>query len=577
MPNPINIAIVHCHYEPGGVTGVVQSHVETLRSGGADQTGADQETSIGKIVLLSGKRVSGIREQTLKLADVIQVPELDYDSEIGNVTETDTPSRSSLARTAGFRRAATGHASLVAQQVFETLDTTLRQAGLTPDDTVIHWHNHSLGKNAAAPLVSSHLAMAGWRLLLQIHDFAEDQRPENVAHLIRETGVKRLPTLDAILYPDHPNIALACLTSGDAEVLRRFGIARSRVVTIPNSVRLPATEMTSRETAMKKVAQAFGIDEDCRWVLYPIRGIRRKNLGEFLLLCQLLPRGFVGAITIRPDTTLEAESYDRWRDVATREVPNVVFDAAHHDDVSFADNLSACHCVLSTSVAEGFGMAFLEPWLAGRTVVARNLPGVTSDFAEQGVQQPGLYDAVWIPGTTQWVDERNQEWETARQQAWSMLPEPMLPEPMRPEPMPPESDGVDQDEENEVQSQSQSPSDRIDFARLTPSRQIEVIRRVATDVDFRTRVAKLNAKLLASLSAEPDEDLIESNRRTIASGYCAAVQRAQLTDAYRSLLDRPTMGSELDKTGCDSAVRMLDLVAESHPFYPCRVEDPIET
>ncbi|MCM2372458.1 glycosyltransferase family protein [Aporhodopirellula aestuarii] len=559
---PTNIAIVHCHFETGGVTGVVQNHVECLRSG-------KERESIGKIVLLSGKRVSGIRKSTLAHADAIQIPELDYDAvgtdalrEPSQSQNGDTQlNASSFERIKGFQRTQATHGSVAGQRLFELVDATLRSAGLKPEDSVIHWHNHSLGKNAAAPFAITHLANAGWRLLLQIHDFAEDQRPENVHHLIQQTGATRSSTLDAILYPTHPNIAYACLTKGDAEVLQARGIDASRVTTIPNSVRLPPGEMSDRETAMAKVAEVFSVDASSRWVLYPVRGIRRKNVGEFVLLCQLLPKGYVGALTLKPDTELESESYERWHTLAKTYVPDIIFDAAHDERITYADNLSACHCVLSTSVAEGFGMAFLEPWLASRKVVARNLPSVTSDFSAEGVHQPDLYDGVWIPGDADWIAKVDRQWKQAYGEAWALLPEPFRPQ-------------------ERLVKQTGGCVDAVDFARLLPSEQINTIRRIAEDAAFGEQVKKLNARLIESIVAEAPADLIESNRETIASRYRPDVQCSILTNAYQSLTSQQAnqTSDSPDNLNPTTDARMIDLVASSHPFYPCRVEGhPVAT
>ncbi len=50
-------------------------------------------------------------------------------------------------------------------------------AGLGRRPDLWHVHNHALGKNPALTEALSLLALRGHRLLLQIHDFAEDGRP----------------------------------------------------------------------------------------------------------------------------------------------------------------------------------------------------------------------------------------------------------------------------------------------------------------------------------------------------------------------------------------------------------------
>ena len=61
----------------------------------------------------------------------------------------------------------------------ESVAHALAEGGFGADDTILHFHNHSLGKNMSWPGAIEVLAGRGYRLLLQIHDFAEDFRPTN--------------------------------------------------------------------------------------------------------------------------------------------------------------------------------------------------------------------------------------------------------------------------------------------------------------------------------------------------------------------------------------------------------------
>ena len=121
----------------------------------------------------------------------------------------------------------------------------IEQAGLSTSDTVLHWHNHSLGKNAAFPAVIRRLADRGFRQLLQIHDFAEDYRPENYAHLISALGAKDPAEFARACYPNRPSIHYATLTRADGAVLESLGILTSRIHFLPNCVTLGADEMPS--------------------------------------------------------------------------------------------------------------------------------------------------------------------------------------------------------------------------------------------------------------------------------------------------------------------------------------------
>ena len=134
----MDIVILHCHFERGGVTQVVENHVRSL----TDVSG------VNRIFLVSGDE-----------------EDFDYDPESLPVASAEDRSAVLASR----------------------LDGELVGAGIRPDASILHWHNHSLGKNTAAPGVIRRLASAGWRFLLQIHDFAEDYRPENYRRLIDAT------------------------------------------------------------------------------------------------------------------------------------------------------------------------------------------------------------------------------------------------------------------------------------------------------------------------------------------------------------------------------------------------------
>src|SRR5690606_30547260 len=78
----------------------------------------------------------------------------------------------------------------------------------------------------------------------------------------------------------------------------------------------PAAEfaqLPSPDEARERVFRALGLPPAARLVVYPVRGIRRKNLGEMLLLSALAPEGTYFAVTLRPKNPVEAASFDRWR------------------------------------------------------------------------------------------------------------------------------------------------------------------------------------------------------------------------------------------------------------------------
>lgn len=510
----LKIVILHCHYERGGVTQVVENHVRAL-------LGEDQ---IEQIVLVAGSRNSGLSPETLAAVTLIEVEDFDYDSQ--PYSAASLPERSA--------------------QITERLTEQLAAAGVDRDNAVLHWHNHGLGKNTASPEVIRRLATSGWKLLAQIHDFAEDNRPENYGRLIEATGATGKQAIDQYLYPVASQIHYATLTNADAAILTQIGIPAERTHCLPNSVVLPSGE-PDRNQALEKIRRAAELPDDASWCLYPVRGIRRKNVGEFLLLSRWLkPNQFAG-LTLCPATEVEKRSYQRWQALAAEVAPRAVFDAGHLVDVSFGENIAAADFIVSTSVAEGFGMAFLEPWLAHREVIARRLGTVTDDFEACGMRFPKLYDAVNIPGDQSWLERCRRESAEAAEAAWSTVPEPFRPQ----------------------LSLDMNDDDQIDFAALTPRAQTEVLQRIASDDGFESAVQERGRELIDRLTASADPELIQANAELVARRYSPDQTREQLVAIYQQLA---AADSEPQVDSPAAAGMAVDLISGLRPIYPCRTE-----
>jgi hypothetical protein len=209
----VNVAIVHYHARPGGVTRVVERAVESL----GDKA---------RCLFFTGEAARG---ETPLQKKIREVPNLGYSTE----------------------------------KKFQSLELLRRARGAfggEPD--VWHIHNHSLGKNPALTQEVSTLAMAGQKMLLQIHDFAEDGRPDNYTNL-KQLREKRL-------YPVAPHIHYAALNQRDFAFLKAAGIPEENLHLLPNAV----SPLPRPESRIPNLESLY---------VYPCRAIRRKNIGELLL------------------------------------------------------------------------------------------------------------------------------------------------------------------------------------------------------------------------------------------------------------------------------------------------------
>ncbi len=378
----MNIVILHYHLNRAGIARVISSHLRSL-----DKV-LDRSDDCRVAVVYGGRQ----EDWDVNLQDTLQhiqltyhvVPALDYD----------------LVRTDGI---GDRH-----DELLSALRTLLVDLRFTPCDTIIHAHNHCLGKNVALPTCLIQLAEQRYPLLLQIHDFAEDIRPANYETLhnalVSDTdcgGSSR--QLSDVLYPQAPHIHYAVLNGRDRNILASAGLSNDRLHWVPNPVSAAAYSTSETQSpARRRLSSLFGIPPDKRLVLYPVRCIARKNLGELLLYAAVAPSDTVFGVTLPPINELEQPLYERWKNLAQELGLEVYFElGAPPKGPSLAANFAAADSLCTTSLAEGFGMVYLESWVVGRPLFGRDLPEITEDFKSFGLNLDGLRPSLLMP--VDWV------------------------------------------------------------------------------------------------------------------------------------------------------------------------------
>lgn len=341
----LKVAFVHYHLRPGGVTRVIENAVRSLAS-------KDVMT-----VTLTGEPV----DDTVGFPTAV-VSGLGYAATRDDV---DCDSKELVQRMVSAAR--------------ESFD------GALPD--VWHIHNHSLGKNVLFASAVAELASMGIPILLQIHDFAEDGRPKN--YQVLTEGLAGSLDRNAGLYPIADHVHYAALNQRDLSFLRAAGAGEARSHILPNAVSLSGLDPVPEQELSPVIKDASRI------TLYPARGIRRKNLGEFVLWSTLAEEGELYALSLYPANPAERPQHDRWVTFSKERSLRNLFAAG--EQAPFEHWVSGADRFISTSVAEGFGLAFLEPWLFEKPLVGRNLPEITSDFVQAGVDLEGLYSRLYVP------------------------------------------------------------------------------------------------------------------------------------------------------------------------------------
>lgn len=377
-----------------------------------------------------------------------------------------------------------------------------------------HIHNHSLGKNANMAGLVGRFAESGDPLLLQIHDFAEDNRPENY-RLIRAAGDSWRR-----LYPVAPQIGYAVLNGRDRDFLAAAGIPDSSLFSLPNPVPHPppeADEPPLRLTDLDPTG-TFG-----SLVLYPVRATRRKNLGELALWAALysnhsdipepLDRPLFVSTLGATNPNFESR-YERWRAYGEKENLPIRFGIAESGDLPFEAIMATADVVISTSVAEGFGLGFLEPWTYGKPLVGRDLPEVTRDFRKHDIRLDELYERIDIP--LEWCGNRNSVRDhllVHMKRSYQHYGQELSLEHLH------------------RATESILEKDRVDFGRLDEPLQCRIIDTLLQSRDARRELARV----LLPEPASPEK--IETNRRRILEAYSPVAYGQELNFIYQALLN----------------------------------------
>ncbi|MBU0676810.1 MAG: hypothetical protein KJ626_01730 [Verrucomicrobia bacterium] len=452
MTEKLRVAILHYHLRPGGVTRVIQQAVTALKARGIDS------------VVLTGEEVEAAG------LPCRLVEELNYHAGANSFSPADITSR--------VRAVARGT--------------------LGGDPDLWHIHNHCLGKNLVLPLVAKQLADDGESVLLQIHDFAEDGRPGNYRFLLDHLAEGDSEKLGALLYPAASNVHYAVLNGRDGAFLIEAGLPPGRVHLLPNAVWLGEDGQDENGTRLEP-----GL------FVYPTRAIRRKNLGE-LIFWSAVGRGERRfAVTLSPENPLERPFYDRWTIFAGEHGLPVEFDVGTKWRKSFREVLQSAEGVVTTSVAEGFGLAFLEPWLVGRPLYGRNLPEITEDFTSVGVDLSSMYTRLPVP--ERWVDLRKFRARMKKELGASLF-----------------AYGREVDEDLEARAWRAAVSDEgVEFSKLDEDLQMQAIRCGASE------------GYPDELMQHPGDERLKANGDTVRGQFGIEAYGGKLTRLYHSVVESP--------------------------------------
>jgi hypothetical protein len=360
---------------------------------------------------------------------------------------------------------------------------------------VLHIHNPTLAKNADFLNILKELQIRNLKLFLQIHDFAEDGRPT-------------VYFLDEYLSDCHYGV----INSRDYDILLKAGLKKEGLHKIFN--------MVEPDTLNSRVLSADNI------ALYPIRAIRRKNVGEAILLSLFFNNHERLSITLPPNSPEDFKSYQGWINFVKNNNLNVEFESGLRND--FTELVLTSRFLITTSIAEGFGFSFIEPWCAKKVVWGRKLPDICVDFENSGINLDHLYSELIVP--LEWIGKNNffQKWKNCILRNCKLL-----------------NYDIDKSGIDKIFSQV-IKNEKIDFGFLDESFQKNIISHIMRSLNEKKELIKLNPYLASVGMVSDKQMLIKNNRKAVFSNYNKDIYKDNLIEIYKKV-SNITVSHNIDK------------------------------
>jgi hypothetical protein len=121
------------------------------------------------------------------------------------------------------------------------------------------------------------------------------------------------------------------------------------------------------------------------------------------------------SITLPPNSATDIRSYKNWKAFVKDWNLKVAFDRGLSHD--FETNVMSADSLITTSITEGFGFSYLEPWLFGKLLWGRKLPDICRDFENKGIQLQHLYTQLLVPLDWIGLHQFRAKWINCVQQA----------------------------------------------------------------------------------------------------------------------------------------------------------------
>ncbi len=362
-------------------------------------------------------------------------------------------------------------------------------------------HNYHLGKNWGMTQVFNEIALEGWqRMIYLIHDYPESGRYPNLAVLRKN--------ILGPLYPLTSNLRYAVINGRDSKIMKKLfppGISyllENPVLTSPPKDSDWEREDVQNLLASRKPSGGVYDEKGALW-LYPVRGIRRKNVLEGGLLGALYP-GSINLVVTLPGLSVQEKGYSDYCQRVYEEglIQGFWSSGTLLEDtgLTYEGIIQACDLFVSPSVQEGFGYMYLNALAWQKPLLARKL-GVMESFLPLLEDYPaGLYEGLFVP----WVKEGKERFKEAYQNRITALREYLSPA----------MEAKLQGELKDLLAQ-----EGVEFSYLPLEDQYEALKSLR-DPPYKRNCQRLNSETLASLEKTLAKPMVDKSKE-LYQGYGA--------------------------------------------------------
>ena len=554
----LRLGLMHHHLRPGGVTSVMRDIALALAGeAGFDRLQIDIFASVRSKA--SAQRIfGGVERIAPGRLRIVDIPGFAYRKE-------PRPNRESFMRAA----------RKLAKEIMGQIDLAECDH---KNPYILHSQNISLGKNPTATMALKIIAETAIKsklplwLINHIHDFAENNRPGQIRAFYGCSGRRDEAFARGFMYPNLPNIVYLAINSADIDNLLTMGISRDRIFLMPDPIDSESyiegplwdkseSELANvglesedfRELMLRRLASYAApksqiFDPSLPILLSPLKVMRRKNNAESLLLLTLfrrLGRDYQLLVSLDANSPPDVAYSKRLKDFVHRHRMPVTIGFGHElisegggrriskgvvKQFGLCDLYALCEGILTTSVVEGFGLAYHEGWLCKRPVVGRKIPQVVRDFEAVGMSFDHTYEKMAVslddlPGLGNRLrDEYGEKLQTIRAgrkahaTLTSLSPSGIIESKLF------RADGMD----------------CIDFADLSLGMQLELIGRLDSDFPFADRFIERNPAVTRSLEIIENRDsefvelLISKNGAATRRNYSLEAAAKCLKNIYKA-------------------------------------------